>query len=186
MWYDCDTWQMISPFAIRDRTSFEIVFPFLNHINIAPNYFRIYSEPKVIVMLMLEELIGALSQIPLLLRHLIAGSYTLFGAHDFKVSEHVIERKWCFSPLVIQLMWYIRKQFFTTVSVEMLIWLLEFYVISFLPVCSISATLSWLFFRRYRLFHYSIWNVVPCAKMCHIFNSVVLKLSFSGNILYLK
>ena len=57
---------MISPFAIRDRTSFEIVFPFLNHINIAPNYFRIYSEPKVIVMLMLEELIGALSQIPLL------------------------------------------------------------------------------------------------------------------------
>ena len=84
---------MISPFAIRDRTSFEIVFPVLNHINIAPNYFRIYSEPKVIEMLMLEELIGALSQIPLLLRHLIEGSYTLFGAHYFKVSEHVIERK---------------------------------------------------------------------------------------------
>ena len=74
-------------------------------------------------------------------------SYALFRAHDFKVPEHVIERK-CFSPLLIQLTWYIRKQFFTSVSVEMFIWLLEFYVISFLPVCSISATLSWLFFRR--------------------------------------
>ena len=155
--------------------------------NIAPNYFRIYSEPKVIVMLMLEELIGALSQIPLLLRHLIAGSYTLFGAHDFKVSEHVIERKWCFSPLVIQPMRYRRKQFFTSVSVEMLIWLLYFYVISFLPVRSISATLSWLLlFAVEYVFNYSIWNVVPCAKMCHFFNSVVLQLSFSGKILYLK
>ena len=183
MWYDCDTWQMISPFAIRDRTSFEIVFPFLNHINIAPNYFRIYSEPKVIVMLMLEELIGALSQIPLLLRHLIAGSYTLFGAHDFKVSEHVIERKWCFSPLVIQPMRYRRKQFFTSVSV----WLLYFYVISFLPVRSISATLSWLLlFAVEYVFNYNILNVVPCAKMCHFFNSIVLQLSFSGKILYLK
>ena len=187
MWYDCDTWQMISPFAIRDRTSFEIVFPVLNHINIAPNYFRIYSEPKVIEMLMLEELIGALSQIPLLLRHLIAGSYTLFGAHYFKVSEHVIERKWCFSPLVIQPMRYRRKQFFTSVSVEMLIWLLCFYVISFLPVRSISATLSWLLlFAVEYVFNYSIWNVVPCAKMCHFFNSVVLQFSFSGKILYLK
>ena len=138
------------------------------------------------MFIVLEELIGTLSHLPLLGQNLITGAHSLIRTHDFKVSENVIERKWCFSPLVIQLMWYIRKQFFTTVSVEMLIWLLEFYVISFLPVCSISATLSWLFFRRYRLFHYSIWNVVPCAKMCHIFNSVVLKLSFSGKILYLK
>ena len=138
------------------------------------------------MFIVLEELIGTLSHLPLLGQNLIAGAHSLLGTHDFKVSEHVIERKWCFSPLVIQLMWYIRKQFFTSVSVEMFIWLLEFYVISFLPVCSISATLSWLFFRRYRLFHYSIWNVVPCAKMCHIFKSVVLKLSFSGKILYLK
>ena len=79
--------------------------------------FRIYSVPKVIVMFMSEELIGAL--------------HALFRAHDFKVFEHVIKRKWCFSPLLILLMWYIRKQFFTSVSVEMFIWLLEFYVISF-------------------------------------------------------
>ena len=108
--------------------------PVLNHLNITLSYFRIYSEPKVIVMFMSEELIGAL--------------HALFRAHNFKVFEHVIKRKWCFSPLLILLMWYIRKQFFTSVSVEMFIWLLEFYVITFLPVCSISATLSWLFFRR--------------------------------------
>ena len=82
---------------------------------------------------------------------------------------------------------YRRKQFFTSVSVEMLIWLLYFYVISFLPVRSISATLSWLLlFAVEYVFNYSILNVVPCAKMCHFFNSVVLQLSFSGKILYLK
>ena len=91
--------------------------PVLNHLNITLSYFRIYSEPKVIVMFMSEELIGAL--------------HALFRAHNFKVFEHVIKRKWCFSPLLILLMWYIRKQFFTSVSVEMFIWLLEFYVISF-------------------------------------------------------
>ena len=125
---------MISPFGIRDGTSFEIVFPVLNHINVAPNYFRIYSDPKEKVMfIVLEEVIGTLSHLPLPGQYLIADAHSPLGAHDFKVSEYLIERKWCFSPFLIQLMWYIQKQFFTSVSVEMLIWLLQFYVISFLP-----------------------------------------------------
>ena len=138
------------------------------------------------MFIVLEELIGTLSHLPLLGQNLIAGAHSLLGTHDFKVSEHVIERKWCFSPLVIQLMWYIRKQFFTSVSVEMLIWLLEFYVISFC-LFALSLPLYRGYFSAVKdVFHYSIWNGVPCAKMCHIFNSVVLKLSFSGKIFYLK
>ena len=178
---------MISPFGIHDGTSFEIVFPVLNHINVAPNYFIIYSEPKEKVMfIVLEELIGTLSHLPLPGQYLIADAHSLLGAHDFKVSEYLIERKWCFSPFLIQLMWYIQKQFFTSVSVEMLIWLLQFYVISFLPVCSISALYCGYFLAAKDGFHYSIWNGVPRAKMCYIFNFVVLQLSFSGKILHLK
>ena len=85
---------MISPFGIRDGTSFEIVFPVFNHINVAPNYFRIYSEPKEKVMfIVLEELIGTLSHLPLPGQYLIADAHSLLGAHDFKVSEYLIERK---------------------------------------------------------------------------------------------
>ena len=84
---------MISPFGIRDGTSFEIVFPVLNHINVAPNYFRIYSEPKEKVMfIVLEELIGTHSHLPLPI-YLIADAHSLLEAHDFKVSEYLIERK---------------------------------------------------------------------------------------------
>ena len=90
---------MISPFGIRDGTSFEIVFPVLNHINVAPNYFRIYSDTKEKVMfIVLEELTGTLSHLPLPGQYLIADAHSPLGAHDFKVSEYLIERKWCFSP----------------------------------------------------------------------------------------
>ena len=85
---------MISPFGIRDGTSFEIVFPVLNHINVAPNYFRIYSDPKEKVMfIVLEEVIGTLSHLPLPGQYLIADAHSPLGAHDCKVSEYLIERK---------------------------------------------------------------------------------------------
>ena len=45
------------------------------------------------MFIVLEELIGTLSHLPLLGQNLIAGAHSLLGTHDFKVSEHAIERK---------------------------------------------------------------------------------------------
>ena len=45
------------------------------------------------MFIVFEELIGTLSHLPLLGQNLIAGAHSLLGTDDFKVSEHVIERK---------------------------------------------------------------------------------------------
>ena len=63
-------------------------------------------------------------------------------------------------------MWHIRKQFFTSVSVEMLsgYWSLRHqFFACLLYLCHFIAV---IFSPLKMYFNYSIWNDVPCAKMC--------------------
>ena len=40
------------------------------------------------------------------------------GASDFKISDRLSHAKYRFGPLIIQLVWFILKQLFTSVSVK--------------------------------------------------------------------
>ena len=81
---------MISPFGIRDRTSFEIVFPVFNHLSWFLNLFQnIIGE----IIFFLEELVAAFSHISLLVHHTIANAHALRRVQDFPVSYYFTEIK---------------------------------------------------------------------------------------------
>ena len=74
---------MISLFDIRDRTSFEIVFPLFNHLNWLSKFISEYTWGNQFV---LEELLAAFPNIPLLVHHSIANAHVLRRVQDFPVS----------------------------------------------------------------------------------------------------
>ena len=58
----------------------------------------------------LEELLAAFPNVPLLVHHSIANAHVLRRVQDFPVSYHFIEIKGnFFVPLIIKLVWYLRN-----------------------------------------------------------------------------